>query len=125
MSVSRTIEGVCFIRRCQEGGALTYWCPGCQGGHTITFGAASDWTWDGNADAPTISPSVLSYAHQRSFDENNPESDEAPAPWPQCHAFVRGGKIEYLSDSGHALAGQTVDMVPLPERYAQFLEPDE
>ena len=28
----------------------------------------------------------------------------------RCHSFVRSGRIEFLSDSTHALAGQTVDL---------------
>lgn len=35
--------------------------------------------------------------------------------WGSCHSFLRAGHWEFLSDSAHALAGQTVDMVPLPE----------
>jgi hypothetical protein len=27
-----------------------------------------------------------------------------------CHSFIRNGKIEYLSECTHELAGQTVDM---------------
>lgn len=29
----------------------------------------------------------------------------------QCHSFVRDGRIEYLSDCRHELAGQTIDML--------------
>ena len=29
----------------------------------------------------------------------------------QCHSFVCDGKIEYLSDCRHELAGQTVEML--------------
>jgi hypothetical protein len=51
------------------------------------------WAFDGNEDAPTFSPSV-----------NLPGV---------CHSFVRAGRIEFLPDCAHALAGQTVDMVDL------------
>lgn len=27
-----------------------------------------------------------------------------------CHSFIRDGRIEFLSDCTHALAGQTVDL---------------
>jgi hypothetical protein len=47
------------------------------------------WTWDGNEDAPTLSPSLLCN---------------------QDHFYVRAGKIEFLGDAKHARAGQTIDM---------------
>ncbi|BAS10570.1 hypothetical protein AHiyo4_39920 [Arthrobacter sp. Hiyo4] len=34
---------------------------------------------------------------------------------PRCHSFVRNGHIEFLSDSTHELAGQTMALPPLPE----------
>jgi hypothetical protein len=39
--------------------------------------------------------------------------------WGNCHSFLRAGRWEFLSDSAHHLAGQTVDMVPLPDWYAK------
>ena len=33
---------------------------------------------------------------------------------PRCHIFIRDGRIQYLNDCTHALAGQTVDMIPPP-----------
>lgn len=34
-----------------------------------------------------------------------------------CHSFVRAGRIEFLGDCTHALAGQTVPLPPWPEDY--------
>ena len=120
MSVSERIEGVCFIREWPQGrGMLTYWCPGCKGGHTIYFGGGETWQWNGDAVRPTLSPSVLARPHAVSFDESGGNRTYQP----RCHSFVRDGRIEYLADSDHELAGQTVDMVPLPERYARFVHP--
>ena len=31
-----------------------------------------------------------------------------------CHTFVTDGRIQYLGDCTHALAGQTVDMIDWP-----------
>ena len=118
MSVSERIEGVCFIREWPDGrGMLTYWCPGCEGGHTITFGGGETWQWNGDTDHPTFTPSVLAYAHQLSFDEAGGTRTRQP----RCHAFVTDGRIQYLEDSDHPLAGHTIDMVPLPDKYARFL----
>lgn len=38
--------------------------------------------------------------------------------WGNCHSFLRAGRWEFLSDSAHHLASQTVDMVPLPNGWA-------
>lgn len=93
---------------------LMFWCPGCDGMHRVQHGAGSGprWTWNGNVDKPTFSPSVLvKYSHWVP-----PASAENPDPGPQtqvhdiCHSFVTDGRIQFLADCTHALAGQTVDL---------------
>jgi hypothetical protein len=92
-------------------------CPGCGSPHVIpTKPHERGWDFDGNESAPTFSPSIL-------MDEVRIPADADPttvvAPYkpgdvfsPRCHSFVRSGRIEFLGDCSHALAGQTV---PLPE----------
>lgn len=76
-----------------EGGlAWRFYCPGCKSFHMIT--SAGGWVFNGNMDKPTFSPSLVADANSNSV----------------CHSFIRDGKIEYLSDSHHVLAGQTVDL---------------
>lgn len=83
------------------------WCPGCDEAHRISVAFADGghnstgpiWEWDGNETTPTFSPSLLT----RAGDEN------------RCHAFIRSGQWEFLTDSTHKLAGQTVPMIPLPD----------
>lgn len=76
-------------------------CPGCDGGHAFRIRApkndpdAEVWTFNGDVDKPTFSPSLLCNA------------DHAPT---RCHLFVREGKIEFLGDCHHSLAGKTVEM---------------
>lgn len=82
------------------------WCPGCNTVHGIRYEPAG-WTWNGSVEKPTFSPSLLTNAGQ------------ANAGKPICHCFVRDGRIEFLSDSTHALAGQTVDLPPWPYQDAQ------
>lgn len=125
MSTGRRIDGVLFIREWEDPyeGMVTFWCVGCDSGHTIEVGKDQSWSWDGNAKEPTFSPSVLSYPHQQSFSPPGSKHRE-PRLMPRCHMFVTAGKLVYLSDCEHELAGQTVDMVPLPERYQKFLSAD-
>lgn len=75
---------------------LHFWCPGCDEIHGISI-APGAWTWNGDAEHPTFSPSVLVTGGAQNG---------------RCHSFVRDGNIQFLGDCTHALAGQTV---PLPE----------
>jgi len=36
-------------------------------------------------------------------------------PFGNCHSFLKGGQWQFLGDCAHAMAGQTVAMVPLPD----------
>jgi hypothetical protein len=83
---------------------LRWWCPGCESNHVVPVmpGEPAGWFFDGNLDAPTVNPSVLVYAHDRTPPKKNQ---------PRCHAFVRAGRIEFLADCEHPLSGTTVDMV--------------
>lgn len=56
------------------------------------------WTFNGDLDRPTFTPSVLT---------------EQPMPggkMHRCHSYVTDGRIQFLGDCTHALAGQTVDL---------------
>lgn len=80
-------------------------CPGCGMGHHVAiaphaFANGASWTFDGNMERPTFSPSVLSTI----------EFSAEGKPSKICHLFVRGGNLEFLSDCTHHLAGQTVEM---------------
>jgi hypothetical protein len=79
---------------------LWLWCPACKSLIRITD---DQWSWDDDATAPTISPSILSRGVD--FETGAPNV---------CHSFVKAGQWEFLADSTHALAGTTVPMEPLP-----------
>lgn len=93
-----------------NGRGVWVWCPGCEeasifhvareDGSLPAFGPC--WEWDGNLESPTISPSLLTQGGRQGSGH-------------VCHSFIRDGKWEFLTDSTHALAGQTVPMVPLPD----------
>jgi hypothetical protein len=100
--------------------ALMFWCPGCEilhegerqaGAHMLPVsGDASErpvWTWDGNLEAPTLSPSILT---RRRF---------AGEPEQICHSYLRAGVFEFLGDCTHALAGHHVPIPDLPEWLVQ------
>lgn len=86
-----------------------HWCPGCNAMHQIAvdtpFRNGARWTWDGNAAAPTFSPSVNITLK---FAANSGRAAQV------CRHFIRSGRIEFCADSSHALAGQTVDLPNIP-----------
>lgn len=103
-----------------------FWCPGCKMGHQFD----ARWTFDGNMDEPTFSPSLLNgpwwrMPHDWDADTapRNPDGSHALGPdgihlagafEARCHLFLRSGRLEFLSDCTHELAGQTVDLPELP-----------
>ncbi len=94
------------------GGRVAFWCPGCDSAHQIRVeGAAGGWEFDGNADAPTFSPSILVNGGR----VNGRFVSEAV-----CHSFVRAGQIEFLGDCTHAFAGQTVALPDWPAGGGDF-----
>lgn len=76
-----------------EGGTYFFFCPGCDSPIGI-----KGWKFDGNVEAPTFSPSIL--------------SDRGKGD--RCHSFIRGGKIQYLEDCTHQYAGQTIELPDIP-----------
>jgi hypothetical protein len=96
--------------------AIAFCCPGCakDGGpglHMLPIQGnipvnTAQWAWDGNIEAPTLSPSILT----RSQYNGKPTV---------CHSFMRAGNLEFLSDCTHHLAGQTVPLPPLPDWFVR------
>ena len=92
---------------------LSFFCSACESAHTILT-SAGGWTWNGDADRPTFSPSVL-VTH-----DANPDASEEFEEWRTaraCHSCVTDGQIQFLGDCTHALAGQTVPLADFPENY--------
>ena len=91
---------------------VAFRCPGCEGVHVIPVApeqSGDSWGYNGNPDAPTFTPSVLVRTGRAVDPAFVPEPGDPPEI---CHSFVTDGRIQFLGDCTHALAGQTV---PLPE----------
>jgi hypothetical protein len=113
------------VLRDTEDNGLMFWCPGCETAHRIQHGAGSGprWTWNGNAEKPTFSPSILT-----KFTQLTAKGKAELKAWREsgcpkgvgafdsinvvCHSFVTDGNIQFLGDCTHRLAGQTA---PLPD----------
>lgn len=112
-----------FLRK-QEGGRIAFWCPGCNESHAVPIEGAGAWGFNGNADAPTITPSIAIHwteltpegeamiQRARETGEYHGEGFKYPSVEKCCHSNITDGRIQFHGDCTHALVGQTV---PLPE----------
>ena len=105
---------------------LMFWCPGCEKHHGVRINKPGSWTWNGSLEAPVIQPSILvrsgHYAPSQPNDGlcwcNYEERYGEPAPFKccRCHSYVGSadgstpGRIQFLTDCTHALAGQTIEL---------------
>lgn len=98
------------------GGIIMFYCPGCKCHHGPRVESVNPWQWNGSLESPTFSPSILVRGTVSPTDNEIARilagEDIEPKPL-VCHSFVRDGKIEYLSDCTHELAGQTVEIPDL------------
>ena len=92
---------------------LTFKCPGCGDMHVVP---GDRWAVSGTSpQGVTCSPSLLAtsghYCPGRVEDNGCWCGQDLGFSCYRCHSFIRGGRIEFLSDCSHALAGKTV---PVP-----------
>jgi len=86
----------------EASGLYMFGCPGCgcaHGFYTMPHknhagNPGPVWEFNGDLERPTFKPSLL-------VNGSEPES--------RCHLFMRDGRIQFLGDCHHELAGQTVD----------------
>jgi hypothetical protein len=99
------------------GRVVHFWCPGCEDVHGVMVEAPNGWGWNGDLELPTFTPSVkvggIQWTTDSGFYKLNHSSVNAGAEI-CCHSFVTDGRIRFLTDSTHQLAGQTVDLPPWP-----------
>jgi hypothetical protein len=124
--------------RLATGNHLSFWCPGCNRAHGIGFGegAGPRWGWNGSAEKPTFTPSILVRGSEMTEEglavwkkwlaDGSPLQPDPEGVAPLgvspgfeyrplvCHSFVTDGRIQFLGDCTHALAGQTVDLPEWP-----------
>jgi hypothetical protein len=110
------------VLRTIEGDRLGFWCPGCEEMHAVRLRPAPSpsWSWNGSYDAPTFRPSILVRSGHYLPEHKGPECwctfnakrpDETPVfECSVCHSFVTDGKIQFLGDCTHKLAGKTVPL---------------
>lgn len=68
-----------------------------------TRAGTGNWTWNGDTERPTLKPSILTKVD---YSVNG-------RPNIICHSFVNDGMVQFLTDSTHELAGQTVPLLDI------------
>lgn len=108
-----------------------FFCPGCKEHHGVWVNGASNpingaaWQWNQSLEKPTFQPSVLVRGIRSDMDAKTleeyrklPEESrrrsamDDPRFGMRCHSYVTDGRIQFLGDCTHALAGQTVPLEP-------------
>jgi hypothetical protein len=100
---------------------LYFFCPGCKFPHAVNTDLKVLWGFNGDFEKPTLTPSVLlrstkftdlgNRQHREWIDAGYPKRDEPFDSVPHvCHSFVTDGRIQFLGDSTHEFAGQTVEL---------------
>ena len=72
-------------------------CPACGCCHLFD----ARWTFNGDLKRPSFQPPLVVNGDGKNG--------------PRCHSVVTDGKIQYMPDCGHALAGKTADVPDLNE----------
>lgn len=108
-----------------EDGHAKIYCPGCEDSHYLVVESkqGSCWSFNNDVERPTFSPSLLvKTGHYVSGRPQPPDcyhcnrdrlEDDMGYSCGICHSFIRAGKIEFLNDCTHNLAGQTVELPDL------------
>lgn len=88
-----------------KGLAYNFMCPACGERHAFwerNNDGTPGWSWNRDFNKPTVHPSVK-------------VTTEFPDRTDCCHSFITNGRIQYLEDCTHAMAGKTVDLPELED----------
>ena len=93
-------------------GTLFFYCPGCKLTHLVRVDRQGkpNWVWNNEPKKPTLSPSVVvrftKPARELGLGKNSGTQEK-------CHSYIQDGRILYLADCTHELAGKRMDMIPV------------
>jgi hypothetical protein len=93
---------------------VIFFCPGCENTHSVNVirDTRPRWTFNGSAEKPTFSPSILVTTRWSQNDKDM--KDEI------CHSFIKDGQIQFLDDCTHKLKGQTVEIPEWPYKFGEY-----
>ena len=97
-----------------------HYCPACDELHHFFVEQATSkgarWTFDGDLSKPTFSPSM-----NIEVGPMPPDSGRA-GQVDRCHYFLQGGRVQYLGDCTHDMAGTTVDLQDVPSSALEWMQ---
>ena len=102
-----------------EKGVMAIMCPGCNETHVIAtkqpFGNGAVWSFNNDFEKPTFSPSLLIRTGKYVTGHENFDDEGFKGLSSICHSFITDGRIQFLNDCTHSLAGQTVELPEINE----------
>jgi hypothetical protein len=100
------------VRPMPWGANYSFHCAGCGFPHGIqsrTDGNGPSWTFNGDLERPTFTPSIL-VTWDGPIVAAGEDHGTGPDVRHVCHLFLTDGKLHFLGDCTHKLAGQVVDL---------------
>jgi hypothetical protein len=89
------------LKPCVDGNdnlwGYAFFCVGCEHAHVFSIAGNKIWTFDGNVEMPTFTPSLLN-----------------DSPDQRCHLNLTKGKIQYHLDCSHDMKGKLIDLPEMP-----------
>lgn len=110
------------LRLNEDPNCLGFWCPGCKKLH---YYETPRWTFNGNYEKPSFTPSLLlksgHYCNGQKHPPNCPYCNLAKEKGTEtfcsvCHLFVTDGMIKFQSDCTHELKDKKVPLEIPPPR---------
>lgn len=83
-----------------DNGHRMFYCPACEDHHAFSE-SEKGWTIQGEGKTLSVIPSILVTRNSE--------------PEKRCHLFIINGRIKYLRDCTHSMAGQTIDLPDVRE----------
>lgn len=90
-----------FKKNNKTKGVYEFFCPGCKINHNVWTKDEKHphpvWRFNNDVEHPTVHPSILitwNYDNKHFV----------------CHSYITSGRIQFLSDCTHKLAGHTVNL---------------
>jgi hypothetical protein len=99
-------------------GGFAHFCPGCHEMHKLP----DIWTFDGNLEKPTFTPSFKHEGIRRVFVDGKwtgewvRDVNGKTVPY-ICHYTLTSGVLSFCRDSTHALAGKSATLPALPQGF--------
>jgi len=90
-------------------GGYVHDCPGCLQRHFLPLDRG--WTFDGNLDAPTFTPSFKHIGREWDWYMDTWKLSDPLPPAYICHYVLTAGLLNFQPDCTHSLAGVTVPLV--------------